>query len=124
MTGRSRAVGARDMGSGSLLVVMVTMVLLAAAAAAGTLAQAVGARHQAALAADLGALAAARHLPQACSVADRVVEANGARLVGCTVSGTEVVVAAQVRLSGPAVALGLPDPVRLARAGPALGHGG
>lgn len=53
-------------------------------------------RHEAEGAADLGALAAAAHLPDgvvvACERARWVVERMGKRLIGCAASGWEVVV--------------------------------
>ncbi|MCS7484236.1 Rv3654c family TadE-like protein [Umezawaea endophytica] len=56
-------------------------------------------RHEVEGAADLGALAAAAHLPDgvvvACERARWVVERSGGRLIGCAVSGWEVVVAVE-----------------------------
>ena len=56
-------------------------------------------RHEVEVAADLAALAAAAHLPDgvavACDRARWVVERAGERLVGCAVSGWEVIVAVE-----------------------------
>ncbi|MEV6954987.1 Rv3654c family TadE-like protein [Streptomyces sp. NPDC051183] len=81
------------------------------------LGQAVVARHRAAAAADLAALAAAAswtHGPEAaCATAVRVAVAQGARLTGCVVAGETAQVTARVA-SGP-----FTPPIR-ARAGPPL----
>lgn len=121
--------GRRDEGAGSVLVLAAVGVVLVAAAVAGVLAQGVAARHRAATAADLSALAAADRLSsghgpgEACTAAQEVAAANGGMLARCTVSGREVVVAVRVA-SGPANRLlRLPDPVRLARAGPSAESG-
>jgi secretion/DNA translocation related TadE-like protein len=113
-----------DEGIGSVLVLAAVGVVLVALAAAGILAQAVAARHRAATAADLSALAAAERLlsghgsGDACTAARAAAAANGGMLAGCRVSGQEVEVTVRVA-SGPAYRLlRLPDPVRLARAGP------
>jgi len=119
----------RDEGAGSVLVLAAAVVALVALAAAGVLAQAVAARHRAATAADLSALAAAERLQSghgsggACTAARAVAAINGGMLARCTVSGREVEVTVRVA-SGPADRLlRLPDPVRLARAGPSAARG-
>lgn len=76
-------------------------------------------RHEVAGAADLAALAAAAHLPDgvavACERARWVVERMDQRLIGCSVSGWEVVVEVEGSVSGfGAVSV-------RARAGPADG---
>src|SRR5690242_19734995 len=77
----------------------------------------VAARHRAQSAADLGALAGAVRAVEgagvACPAAERIVRANGARMVACRVEGLDVVVTAQV--SGPA---GWGAAEQSARAGP------
>ncbi|MFJ6798419.1 Rv3654c family TadE-like protein [Streptomyces sp. NPDC091268] len=79
------------------------------------LGQAVVARHRAAAAADLAALAAAAtwaHGPEAaCATARRVAEAQAARLTACLVAGEEVQVTARAA-TGP-----FTPPIR-SRAGP------
>ena len=76
------------------------------------------ARHRAQSAADLGALAGALRAVEgtgvACPAADRIVRANGGRLVACRVEGLDVVVT--VRVAGPA---GWGSAEESARAGPA-----
>lgn len=121
--------GGCDEGVGSVLLLAAVGVVLVALAAAGVLAQAVAARHRAATAADLSALAAAERLlsghgsGDACTAARAVAAVNGGMLARCTVSGREVEVTVRVA-SGPADRLlRLPDPVRLARAGPAAAPG-
>ena len=128
--GRGRPGGrGREEGTGSILVLTAVGVVLVTLAAAGVLAQGVAARHRAATAADLSALAAAERLLSGqasgdpCAAARTVAAANGGMLTRCTVSDREVVVAVRVA-SGPAGRLlRLPDPVRLARAGPAAAPG-
>ncbi|GAA4243430.1 hypothetical protein GCM10022255_002500 [Dactylosporangium darangshiense] len=76
------------------------------------------ARHEARNAADAGALAGALSAVQgaraACAAAGRLVEANGGRLVGCTVAGPVVTVTVEVRArTGLATAAS-------ARAGPVM----
>jgi secretion/DNA translocation related TadE-like protein len=103
-----------------VLVLAVGLVLLAcglAAAAAGAVSVA---RHQAQVAADLGALAGAGRAGEgaepACARAARFVEANGARLVACELSGLDL--SLQVEVPPPAFA-GITRPaVATARAGP------
>nr|WP_232789794.1 Rv3654c family TadE-like protein [Streptomyces jeddahensis] len=80
-----------DRGSATVWVVCAIAVLCLVFGAVLTMAQAVIARHEAGGAADLAALAAADHWMEgsagACARAERVVQAQGARLVRCTVSG-------------------------------------
>jgi secretion/DNA translocation related TadE-like protein len=91
-----------DRGAASIFVLGVGLALVLlglAGAAAGT---ARVARHQAGAAADFGALAGGRYAVEgeaaACAVARRYVEANGARMTGCAVTGLEIVVGAEVPL--------------------------
>lgn len=91
----------RDRGSASILVAGVGSVLVVLAAGLATVGAARVARHQAKVAADFGALAGGAHAIEgqaaACAVARRYVEANGASMSGCAVSGLEIVVRAEVR---------------------------
>ena len=107
----------RDRGSISLLMVVIGVVFVAALVAGIGLGGARVARHRAQNAADAGALAGAVSAvdgpPEACAVAARVVSANGARLVNCSVEGLDVRVIVQVRLAD-----GLPTGQASARAGP------
>ena len=85
-----------DRGSASVYVLTAAAVVLLAGMAATVVGAAVVARHRAATAADLGALAGAASAPMgdrpACAVAERVVGANGARLIGCQLLGADVLV--------------------------------
>jgi secretion/DNA translocation related TadE-like protein len=95
-------------------------VLLALFAAALLMDRAVIARHRAGAAADLAALAAADHAldgaPAACGLAARVASAQGATVVGCTVTGEIADITARVgpaqahSRAGPPNALVPPDP--------------
>ncbi|MEJ5867503.1 Rv3654c family TadE-like protein [Pseudokineococcus sp. 5B2Z-1] len=112
-----------DRGAGSVLVLGLLLVGVVLCTAAAALGQAVVARHRAAAAADLAALAGAdvslgRAVPAGgpCDAAARVAARGGARLVGCTTGGLEVVVVVAVDVPG---ALGGLGPARAsARAGP------
>lgn len=90
-----------DRGAASVLVLAVGMVLVLLGVAGATVGAARVARHQARNAADFGALAGAAHTIEgqtaACAVADRYVRANGARMIGCAVTGLEIVVRVSVR---------------------------
>lgn len=109
-----------DRGSATILVLAFGLVF----AAAGIAGVAVGAarigRHQAQVAADLGALAGAAHAIEgqeaACGSAARYVEANGGRLATCQVDGLDVVVGVELTVDLP---LGFPRQAHAAaRAGP------
>jgi secretion/DNA translocation related TadE-like protein len=80
-----------DRGSATVWAVGAMVALCAVFGAVLTLGQAVVIRHQAAAAADLAALAAADHWMKggagACATAERVVRAQGGRLVRCEVEG-------------------------------------
>jgi secretion/DNA translocation related TadE-like protein len=139
MGSRHRRDRTRDQsGSATVLAVVLvgvlTVVALGAVAGGGVLV----AQRRAAAAADLAALAAAEAtgvsrvpvagvasgLPreQPCDVADRVSDANGARLTGCRVDGSEVVVEVEVdaaTIFGAVVAV-----TAAARAGPAPARAG
>jgi secretion/DNA translocation related TadE-like protein len=111
MTGRER-------GAGSVLVLTATMMIVVALIVAASLGSGYAARHRAAAAADLAALAAATELSgrhgDPCSAAERISRANGADLRECVVADREVEVVAAVAISGPM--RWLADPVRRARA--------
>ncbi len=93
----------RDRGSISLLMVVIGFVFVGALVVGIGLSGARVARHRAQNAADAGALAGAVWSvdgpTEACAVAGRLVTANGARLVDCSVAGLEVRVTVEVRLS-------------------------
>jgi len=121
-TGLAAAVrGGRERGAGTVLVLGVVLVGLLVCSAGAVLGQAVVARHRAAAAADLAALAAAdvlvgRAAGDACGAAGRVAGRGGARLVSCRPAGEEVVVEVAVDVAGVLSGLG---PARAAaRAGP------
>lgn len=108
---------ARDRGSISLLMVAIGIVFVVALVAGIGLGGARVARHRAQNAADAGALAGAvwavGGTQDACAVAARVVSANDARLVSCSVEGLDVRVTVEVRLTD-----GMPAGRASARAGP------
>jgi secretion/DNA translocation related TadE-like protein len=113
------SVGA-DRGAGSILLLSAVAVVLTAALAVLTLTAGYDARHRAAAAADLAALAGAGQVrvgvEPACSLARSVAAANGGVLRSCVVEGEQVVVSVAAAIVGPT--RWLPDPVRRARAGP------
>jgi secretion/DNA translocation related TadE-like protein len=80
------------------------------------------ARHRAAGAADLAALAGAQLLvrgdPQPCAAAARVAEESGARLDSCQVEAGTVLVVTAVELGWSAWGLDMPPARARARAGP------
>jgi len=89
-----------DRGSASLWLLGVALAVLLLA---GTVAMAGGllvARHRAQSAADLSALAGAVRAVEgadaACAAAERIVRANGARMLACRVDGLDVVITALV----------------------------
>ncbi len=113
----------REQGSGTVVVLVVVMLLLVLFAVVGSLAQVGVARHRAATAADLVALAAASDtaaVPGPCGgvSASSAARHNDAELRRCEVladGSAQVEVA--VRLIGPLARL--PPPTAQARAGPA-----
>jgi secretion/DNA translocation related TadE-like protein len=110
-----------EQGSASVLAMAIVIVVLAAGGVATAVAEAVAARHQAAVAADASALAAASHLAAgsglACELAARVAVADGAHLRLCAVTASLVTVTVEVVHR---FVFGWPAVVRLnARAGPA-----
>ena len=117
---RATAGAGADRGAGSILVLSAVAVVLTAALAVLTFAAGYDARHRAAAAADLAALAGAGQVrlgvEPACSLARTVAAANGGVLHSCEVEGEQVVVSVAAAIVGPT--RWLPDPVRRARAGP------
>lgn len=110
----------REAGVASVLVLALSAVLCLLGCA-GTALAAVGvARHRAASAADLAALAAAGRIldgsAEACAAARRAAQAAAAELRSCDVTGREVQVVATVRPRGPLGRLGAT--AARARAGP------
>lgn len=107
-----------DRGSGTLLGMLAAMLVLCGGAVAWCIAGLAVAHQHASVAADLGALAAAR---AGCDAAARVVRSNGAAVESCSDAGGDATVT--VSAPGPQFLerLGL-APVRVrgsARAGPA-----
>jgi secretion/DNA translocation related TadE-like protein len=96
------------------------LVLVCVAALLASLGAVAVARHRAASAADLAALAGAQHALEgagpSCDAARQVAEAQGARLATCELHGAEVVVEVSVRPAGRIGQLGLAT--ARARAGP------
>jgi secretion/DNA translocation related TadE-like protein len=109
-----------ERGAGSILVLCGVMIVLVALLTATALGGGILARHRAAAAADLAALAAAEELRlgtgSECAEARAVAETNGGVLQSCQVEGSLVEVAVTAPVVGPSAWLA--DPVRRARAGP------
>jgi secretion/DNA translocation related TadE-like protein len=110
-----------ERGSATVWVLALSGVLAVVGVAAVLVGAAVVARHRAASAADLAALAAGGQVvtgnPAPCTTAADVAAANGAELTACTVDGAavvEVAVRVPVRLGG----LGVRWAAARARAGP------
>ena len=112
-----------DRGSGTVLVLCVASLVATAAAVLVALGSVAVARHRAASAADLAALAAADRALQgtaaACVSAGAVTAAVSARLLSCRLDGADAVVVVEVRPAGPLRAWGAARGV--ARAGPPTG---
>lgn len=107
-----------DRGSGTLLGILAALLILSGGVVAGALAALAVAHQHASVAADLGALAAAR---KGCSDAERVIQLNGAQVVTCSRHGSDSVVEVEVSAPDILARLGVP-PLRVgasARAGPA-----
>lgn len=111
-------------GAGTVAVLGLVAALLTVALGAWALLSAVVAGHQAAAAADLGALAGATVLadggdlaPGACAAAERIARANGAQITSCAVRGLEIWVGTAASPSWP----GLGVATARARAGPVGG---
>jgi secretion/DNA translocation related TadE-like protein len=107
-----------DRGFVAVAVVGLAAVLLAAGLLVTTLGAVAVARHRAASAADLSALAGAQHVLDgtACDAARRVASAQHAVLTDCSVAGSEVSVVAAVQVPG----LGTAE--ARAKAGPVSGR--
>ena len=88
----SSALRQRDVGSGTVLVMVAAMVVLMAATVFAGLVGAYTTHQRAATAADLAAIAGATHPDRACDVAARVVAAHGVVLDGCLLVGDDVLV--------------------------------
>jgi secretion/DNA translocation related TadE-like protein len=110
----------RDRGAATIVVLAIGLVLVAAGGAGAAVGAARVGRHRAQVAADLGALAGAARAIEgpdiACAEAARFIAANAGRMASCEVEGLEIVVQADVDVTG------LPGPARTAsaaaRAGP------
>ena len=111
---------ARDRGAATVFVLAIGCVVVWMGAAFAIVGTARVARHQAQVAADLGALAGAAHAVEgpgvACAVAARYVEANAGVMTSCAVEGLDIVIRVEVALTA------MPGPTRhaygAARAGP------
>ena len=110
-----------EAGFATLVVLGLAGALLAFGGLLASLGAVAVARHRAAAAADLAALAAAGHLLEgtgrACGAASAVARGQRATLLSCTSDGTTVTVVAEVRPPGPLGRLGAARSI--ARAGPA-----
>lgn len=99
-----------DRGAASLWLLAAGLVLVFAGMAGAAVGAATLARHRAQVAADLGALAGARHAvdggPVACPAARRVAAANGGRLAACQLEGLDLTVTVEVPVSLPALGSG------------------
>ncbi|MEN3307225.1 MAG: hypothetical protein V7603_3427 [Micromonosporaceae bacterium] len=116
-----RRIRSGERGSASVCLLGIGAVVVAVGLAAALAGAAMAARHRAQVAADLGALAGARYAvagqDTACRRAAVIVTRNGARIAGCRLDGLDLVVTAEVAVSGAPAGLG---PARAsARAGPA-----
>ena len=107
-----------DRGIATVLALGLVVVLLVATMIGVGVVRVVAARHVAAAAADLGALAGAGAVGRSppCAAAGRTVHANDAELVSCWVSGADVIVVASAR-SAPLLGMSW-VPRSSARAGP------
>lgn len=114
-----------DDGFVTVAVVGLAMALALVASFVVALASIGVARHQAASAADLAALAGAQHALEgeavACAAAARVADAQGARLESCALTGLDVRLVAVVRPEGRLGALGQARAVAVA--GPGTNRG-
>ncbi|MFD9353814.1 Rv3654c family TadE-like protein [Streptomyces sp. NPDC060031] len=122
---------AADRGSATVWAALVVTVLGAVFGGVLLLGQAVVARHRAAAAADLAALAAAAswtHGPQAaCATAARVAGAQGARVTACVLTGETAQITARAAtgpFTPPIQSRAGPPTPPLRRAGAAPGTGG
>lgn len=112
-----------ERGSGTVLILIAISIVLATMVGVAALATGYQARHGAAGAADLAALAAAERLrsgdDEPCETARSVSAANGANLVDCSVRDwtVDVTVHREVETDGWLGSDWIEDPVRRARAG-------
>jgi secretion/DNA translocation related TadE-like protein len=110
-----------ERGSATVWVLILSAVLVTIATAAVLLGMGVVARHRAATAADLAALAGASRAvvgdPDPCAMAAEIAAANGAGLTGCELEPGSIV-AVEVRVALPLGRLGTHDARARARAGP------
>ena len=101
---------AEESGSGTVLMLMASAVVLAIGLCLAALGCVAVARHRAASAADLAALAAYAHVlegqPSACRAAAAVLTPVGAELVACAIVDGVAEVSAQVRPAGTLGRLG------------------
>ena len=111
---------AHDQGSASVWAIAVLSLMLAIAIAGLGIGAATVARHRAASAADLAALAAASALarggPDPCAVAERIARAQGGEIAACGLDGLVADVVVRVPVAGP-LSFGAAALMR-ARAGP------
>lgn len=120
---RPYGIDASERGSATLWVLALASVVWFAAVAGALAANVRAVRHQAGVAADLAALAAAGRVAQgqdvACRAAGEIARANGGLLRKCAVSGAVADVAVEVPLPSPFASLVDADGVMMrARAGP------
>lgn len=117
---------AGDRGSASLWLLAVGLVLVVVAVTAAAVGSARVARHQAQMAADLGALAGAARVLEgpaaACARAGSFVAANGARLRGCQVDGLDLQISVEVTAAAATLPGLAPVVGATARAGPVRGE--
>ncbi|MGI5147037.1 Rv3654c family TadE-like protein [Plantactinospora sp. CA-294935] len=106
--------GGSDRGSATVWLLAVGLVLVVFSLGAAAIGVARVARHQARVAADLGALAGAAYAldgpDRACARAAAIAAANSARITGCTLDGFDLQVTAEVTVEP------LPGMTRVARA--------
>ena len=115
--------GMREGGSASVMALGVGLALFLVAVGFQAAGAAAVARHRAGVAADLAALAGALHVAEgpaaACDRARALTVENGAVLITCAVTGTDVTVTVAVAPAGPAALVGRAS--ASARAGPVTG---
>jgi secretion/DNA translocation related TadE-like protein len=115
--------GGRDRGAASLWLLAIGLLIVAAGLAGAAVGAARVGRHEARVAADLGALAGAMRAiegePVACDRAAQLAAANRARLVDCRLDGLDLIVRVEVAviplrgLSRTATAAARAGPVRV-----------
>jgi phosphoribosylaminoimidazole-succinocarboxamide synthase len=113
-------VSGRDRGSASVWLLAIGLVVLSAGLAGASVGAAHVARHQAQVAADLGALAGAARSVEgsriACQRAGSIATANGARMVACDLDELDLTITVEVApasgLSRPATATARAGPIR------------